>query len=174
MSDTKVTPMRRLSVRLPDPAHQRLQQHARRSGLPVARAATDLLCATLESDNPPVTTPTTRTARRTTSQRPAGTAPAGLSPPPWLPPGPDPQWEQNTKAAIAALCRRYPDALAKLERDWHKRPERVEVLAALATWRAGIDAAAEDPREELSFHNALQQLTRTLDRTPGLQLSALT
>jgi hypothetical protein len=54
--------------------------------------------------------------------------------------------------------------LAKLEQDWHERPERVEVLSALATWRASIDAAAEDPREELSFHNALQQLSRTLDR----------
>jgi hypothetical protein len=88
--------------------------------------------------------------------------------PPWLPSETDPHWPENTWGAIIALCRRYPDALAKLEHDWHKRPERVEVLAALATWRASIDAAAEDPREELSFHNALQQLTRSLGHASGL------
>jgi hypothetical protein len=70
--------------------------------------------------------------------------------------------------AIVALYERYPRALAKLEHDWHEHPERVETLAALAIWRANIDSSAEDPREELAFHNALQQLARILDQTPGL------
>jgi hypothetical protein len=34
-------------------------------------------------------------------------------------------------------------------------------------WRANIDAASEDPREEIAFHTALQQLMRLLDQTPG-------
>lgn len=42
--------------------------------------------------------------------------------------------------------------------------------AALAAWRANIDSSAEDPREELAFHNELQQLARILDRIPGLRL----
>jgi hypothetical protein len=160
--------MRRLSIRLPDPAHERLQEHARQSGLPVARTATDLLCTTLEADNPPTGRPAARSERHPAIEHSPSAAQAGTPPPPWLPSDSDPHWTENTKAAIDALCRRYPDALAKLEHDWHERPERVEVLAALATWRASIDATAEDPREELSFHNALQQLTRTLDRSGGL------
>jgi hypothetical protein len=71
-------------------------------------------------------------------------------------------------AAIVALHKRYAGALAKLEHDWHERPERTETLAALAVWRANIDEAAEDPREELAFHNAIQQLARVLDQAPGL------
>jgi hypothetical protein len=71
-------------------------------------------------------------------------------------------------AAILALHARYPRALAKLEHDWYEHPERAETLAALAVWRASIDAAAEDPREELAFQNALQQLARQLDQAPGL------
>jgi hypothetical protein len=48
------------------------------------------------------------------------------------------------------------------------RPARlVELLSALAAWRANIDAASEDPREEIAFHNALQQLARLLDHTLG-------
>jgi hypothetical protein len=48
-----------------------------------------------------------------------------------------------------------------------EHPERVETLAALAARRASVDSSAEDPREELAFHNALKQLARVLDQTPG-------
>lgn len=34
-------------------------------------------------------------------------------------------------------------------------------------WRTNIDAASEDPREEIAFHNGLQQLARIIDQTPG-------
>jgi hypothetical protein len=66
------------------------------------------------------------------------------------------------------LYERYPQALAKLEQDWYEHPERVETLVVLAFWRVNIDSSAEDPREELAFHNALQQLARVLDQTHGL------
>lgn len=159
--------MRRLSIRLPDPAYQRLQEHARQTGLPAARAITDLVCTTLDADAIPANGSGARHARRDPAQRRASANPAGTSPP-WLPSDTDPHWAQNTKDAIDALRNRYPNALAKLEHDWQKHPERAEVLAALATWRTSIDTQAEDPREELSFHNALQQLTRTLDRSTAL------
>ncbi len=35
----------------------------------------------------------------------------------------------------------------------------------MATWRTNIDAASEDPREEIAFHNGLQQLARIIDQT---------
>lgn len=44
----------------------------------------------------------------------------------------------------------------------------VEWLSALATWRTNIDAASEDPREEIiAFHNGLQQLARIIDQAPS-------
>jgi hypothetical protein len=171
--------MRRLSVRLPDPAHERLEGHARHAGLPIARAATALLCGALESDSlragtsaagnlhRPVGKPAAQSSRAL-KQPPRPANPPNAAGPPWLPSDTDPNWAANTWGAILALHRRYPDSLAKLEHDWHEQPERVEVLAALATWRASIDAAAEDPREELSFHNAMQQLAQTLERSVGL------
>jgi hypothetical protein len=88
--------------------------------------------------------------------------------PPWLPSEDAPAWAENTWGAITALHRRYPRALAKLEHDWYEHPDRTETLAALATWRASIDAAAEDPREELAFQNAIQQLARMLDQAVGI------
>jgi hypothetical protein len=87
---------------------------------------------------------------------------------PWIASDDDPAWHQNTWGMIVALHQRYQRALAKLEHDWYECPERAETLAALAFWRANIDSSAEDPREELAFQNALQQLARILDQTPGL------
>ncbi len=111
-------------------------------------------------------TATSRRARlRTRPTSPPRATSAGA---PWIAPDHDPVWHQNTWGAIVALHERYPRALAKLEHDWYEHPERVETLAALATWRANIDSSAEDPREELAFHNALQQLACLLDQTPGL------
>jgi hypothetical protein len=86
---------------------------------------------------------------------------------PWIAPEDDPDWHKNTWGEIVALHERYPRTLARLEYDWYEHPERVETLAALAVWRATIDASSEDPREELAFHNAIHQLARTLDHAPG-------
>jgi hypothetical protein len=153
--------MRRLSIRLPDPAYAALAERALAGGEPLASTASGLLRTVLEDpDAKPVRQ--TRTLRPAPRTRPPSTA----SGPPWLPVERDPNWAEQTWAAILALHARYPRALAKLEHDWYEHPERAETLAALAVWRASIDAAAEDPREELAFQNALQQLARTLDQPP--------
>ena len=148
-------------IRLPDPAHAALEQRAQQAAEPLASTASGLLRTVLEDSE----TATSRRARLRT--RPASPPRAPGAGAPWIAPDDDPTWHQNTWGAIVALCERYPRAFAKLEHDWYEHPERVETLAALATWRANIDSSAEDPREELAFHNALQQLTRLLDQTPG-------
>jgi hypothetical protein len=153
--------MKRLTIRLPDPAHQALEQRAQAAGEPLASMAAGLLRTAIDDEE-------VRPARRLRAERPTPRRPIATSGPPWLPPDGDKEWGPNMWAAIVALHKRYPGALAKLEHDWHERPERTETLAALAIWRANIDAAAEDPREELAFHNAIQQLARTLDQTLGI------
>lgn len=152
--------MKRLTIRLPDPAHETLEQRATEAGEPLASMAAGLLRTAIDDDVNP--------ARRLPSERPTTRRPTATSGPPWLPAEGDKEWGPNMWAAIVALHKRYPGALAKLEHDWHERRERAETLAALAIWRANIDAAAEDPREELAFHNAIQQLARILDQTPGV------
>lgn len=155
--------MRRLSIRLPDPAYETLAERAQAGGEPLASTASGLLRTVLED-------PDSKPAKRLRAPRPESRTrrPAQADGPPWLPSEQDPNWAKQMWAAILALHARYPRALAKLEHDWYEHPERAETLAALATWRANIDAAAEDPREELAFQNALQQLARTLDQTQGL------
>jgi hypothetical protein len=155
--------MRRLSIRLPDPAYAALEERALAGGEPLASTASGLLRTVLED-------PEARPAKRPRAERPAPRTrcPSGTSGPPWLPVEEDENWAQSTWAAIVALHKRYPRALAKLEHDWYEHPERTETLAALAVWRANIDSASEDPCEELAFQNALQQLARQLDQAPGL------
>jgi hypothetical protein len=157
-----VDAVKRLMIRLPDPAHAALEQRALQAGEPLASTAAGLLRTVLVDGDE------TKPARRVRSPRPgprsrsAGAAPGA----PWIASDDDPDWHRNTWGAIVALHKRYPRALAKLKHDWHEHPDRAETLAALAVWRANIDAAGEDPREELAFHNALQQLSRILDQTP--------
>jgi len=149
-------------IRLPDPSHEALQQRAQQTGEPLASTAASLLRTMLE-DGEQATKRRERLRTRPTPQtRAMGTGA------PWIAPEDDPDWHKNTWGMILALHERYPRALAKLEHDWYEHPERAETLAALAIWRASIDSSAEDPREELAFQNALQQLARTLDQTPGL------
>jgi hypothetical protein len=156
-----VDKVKRLMIRLPDPAHATLEERALAAGEPLASTAAGLLRTVLEDGE----AATSRRARlRTRTTAPPRTTGPGAE---WIAPEDDPAWHQNTWGAIVALYERYPRVLAKLEHDWYEHPERVETLAALAVWRANIDASAEDPREELAFHNALQQLARLLDQTPG-------
>jgi len=156
-------PMRRLSIRLPDPAYEALAARAQAGGEPLASTASGLLRTILED-------PDAKPAKRLRAPRPESRTrrPSHADGPPWLPSEQDPGWAEQMWAAILALHARYPRALAKLEHDWYEHPERAETLAALAVWRSSIDAAAEDPREELAFQNALQQLARALDQTQSL------
>jgi hypothetical protein len=157
-----VDEVKRLMIRLPDPAHATLEQRALAAGEPLASTAAGLLRTVLEDGE------VARTRRARLRTRPASSPRAAGTGAPWITSDDDPDWHKNTWGAIVALHRRYPRALAKLEHDWWEHPERVEMLAALAVWRANIDASAEDPREELAFHNALQQLARLLDQSPGI------
>jgi hypothetical protein len=79
----------------------------------------------------------------------------------------EPAWRAEMWGAIVAMSRRYPAMLGGLSEHWWRDRRLVEWLSALATWRIAIDAAAEDPREEISFHNALQQLARIVEQAPG-------
>ena len=148
--------MKRITIRLPDPTINLLQKHATRQGEPAATLAANLLQSALQQ--PPTKPP---------PQAPdPPTQPPALQPSPWIP-NDDPTWHQTTWQAIGVLYQRYPRALKHLESDWWQHSERVETLAALAVWRTRIDAAAQDPREELAFHHALHNLQTTLEHTPG-------
>lgn len=68
--------------------------------------------------------------------------------------------------SILALHCRYPLALGRLVEDWWRDSQLVETLCAMAAWRANIDAASEDPREELAFQNQLTHFSNVLDRLP--------
>jgi hypothetical protein len=156
--------VRRISIRLPDPALVLLEQRAQAQGEPVASAASNLLRTALENGVTESGGAKSRVAPRRslarTSTRPTPGAP-------WIAPEDDPDWHERMWGAIVALYERYPRVLARLEHDWYEHTERVETLTALAVWRANIDAAGEDPREELAFQAALLQLGRILDNAPS-------
>lgn len=57
--------------------------------------------------------------------------------------------------------------LGDLPAHWWRDRRLLEWLPALAPWRINIDAAAEDPREEISVHNALHQLARVVEHALG-------
>ena len=85
--------------------------------------------------------------------------------------------------AIVALHGRYPRFLDALKDGWWLDDAHTETLCALAVWRAEIDDAGEDPREELNFQarltvyaDALRQLGGGVTKTwkPGAPPSAWT
>ena len=81
----------------------------------------------------------------------------------WLEPyGGDPGWRAEMWGQIVALHGRYPRALGALKDGWWTDETHTETLCALATWRAEIDEAGEDPREELAFQAQLADYARAL------------
>lgn len=87
---------------------------------------------------------------------------------PWLEPyGGDPDWRQNTWGAIVALHGRYPRHLAHLKDQWWTDDAHTETLTALATWRQELDDTANDPRQELAFHNQLNDYAQRLNQQGG-------
>ncbi|MGH7442251.1 MAG: hypothetical protein ACREKE_06210, partial [bacterium] len=89
--------------------------------------------------------------------------------PPWLPPYKDQRaWRQDTWGQIVLLHARYSQALEHLPDEWWQYQTHTETLSALATWRAEIDNHAQDPREELAFHNQLNTYTNTLQRQSNI------
>jgi hypothetical protein len=88
--------------------------------------------------------------------------------PPWLEPyGGDPDWRQVMWGAIVALHGRYPRALGALKDEWWTDECHTETLSALAVWRAEIEDAGEDPREELAFQAQLADYAHALRQEGG-------
>lgn len=97
---------------------------------------------------------------------------------PWLEPwdAPAPEraaWRAEFWQATVSLARRYPTHLANLEADFYRLAHRAETLGALIAWRAELDAGEHiDPRHELAFQQALEQLAQLLkQQNPGADVS---
>ena len=69
--------------------------------------------------------------------------------------------------SIAALFGRYPRLLEPLKEGWWSEETHTETLCALAAWRAQIDDAGTDPREELAFQTQLADYSRILREQGG-------
>jgi hypothetical protein len=86
----------------------------------------------------------------------------------WLEPyGGDADWRADMWGQVVALHGRYPKALAWLQEGWWRDEEQTEMLCALATWRAELDDAGVDAREELAFHLQLRELSQVLRQAGG-------
>jgi hypothetical protein len=151
----------RIQISLPEAAVGQLRVIAKTTGEPASRVAARFVLSTLAGENH--------------AQPPAAPVPDATPPRPkprrrpvWLQPWDDEDriWLQNMWGSIVALLERYPTMLGGLPERWWRDARFVEWLSAMATWRTNIDAASEDPREEIAFHNGLQQLARIIDQTP--------
>lgn len=88
--------------------------------------------------------------------------------PPWLAPyGGDSEWQSRMWDAIVALHGRYSRALGVLKDEWWTDESHTETLCALAVWRAEIDDAGQDPREELAFQAQLADYSSVLRQEGG-------
>jgi hypothetical protein len=88
--------------------------------------------------------------------------------PRWLEPyGGDPEWRSQMWGAIVALHGRYSRALGAVKDEWWADASHAETLCALAIWRAEIDDAGQDPREELAFHAQLADYSHSLRQEGG-------
>lgn len=82
---------------------------------------------------------------------------------PWLEPyGGDPSWRAEMWGQVVALHGRYPRVLGALKDKWWTDESHTETLCALAVWRAELDDAGVDPREELAFQAQLADYAQTL------------
>ncbi|MGC2375300.1 MAG: hypothetical protein WA484_15635 [Solirubrobacteraceae bacterium] len=157
--------MSRIQISLPEAAIGQLRMIAKTTGEPTSRVAARFVLSTLAGENhaqPPATP-----VPDATPPRPK---PRPRRRPVWLQPWDNDEeriWLQDMWGSIVALLERYPTMLGGLPDRWWHDARLVEWLSALATWRTNIDTASEDPREEIAFHNGLQQLARIIDQTPS-------
>jgi hypothetical protein len=151
--------MSRIQISLPAETIDRLRALADQTGEPVARVAARLLLSGLTAhggDQPLVHTRLHR-RRQERDGRPA-----------WLEPyGGDPRWRSLVWGSIVALVARYPKHLQSLRDGWWEDSFQTEMLCAMATWRDQIDAAGQDPRDELAFHHQLVYYAEMLRQTQG-------
>ena len=86
----------------------------------------------------------------------------------WLEPyGGDGSWRQEMWGAVVALHGRYPRHLEVLKDGWWADEAHTETLCALTVWRAEIDDAGNDPREELAFQTQLSDYAHLLRQQGG-------
>lgn len=157
-----VGPMSRIQISLPEAAIGQLRVIAKTTGEPTSRVAARFVLSTLTGEHQVQPSAAPVAASRPPKPRPTRR-------PSWLPPWDEDEkwvWLQNMWGSIVALLERYPTMLGGLPDRWWRDARFVEWLSAMATWRTNIDAASEDPREEIAFHNGLQQLARIIDQTP--------
>lgn len=151
----------RLQVVLPDPVARQLHELAAGAGEPPSTIAGRFVRSGIAE------------AARDGKVRPLRPAPILLARKAgerarWLEPyGGDSVWRQQMWGAIVALHGRYPRHLEALKDGWWTHEAHTETLSALAVWRAEIDDAGEDPREELAFQSRLADYADTLAREGG-------
>jgi hypothetical protein len=146
----------KIQATLPDPAAHQLHQLAAGVGeAPATLAGHMLRQAIAHASQQGHVKPTRHT--------PIITAAGPDDRPDWLQPyGGDPEWRATMWGEIVALHARYPRHLSHLKDGWWNDDSHTETLCALATWRAQLDDAAEDPREELAFQTQLHDYAQTL------------
>jgi hypothetical protein len=151
---------RKIQIVLPEPVALQLQELADSRGEPLATFARQLvrdgiaLAATEDRVRAPAASASNPSSR---GGRPR-----------WLEPyGRDSAWRQEMWGAVVALHGRYPRHLEHLHTGWWSDESQAEMLCALAVWRADIDDAGQDPREELAFHHQLAEYAHTLRQQGG-------
>jgi len=86
----------------------------------------------------------------------------------WLEPwGGDARWRADMWGQVVALHGRYPRVLSAVKDKWWKDELHTELLCALAVWRAELDDAGVDTREEFHFHAQLADYAHTLRQEGG-------
>jgi hypothetical protein len=152
---------RRFQIVLPGPVADQLEELARGADEPPSTLAAQLVRGGVAQ------------AADTGKVRPLRQAPVIGRPAPraqrahWLEPwGGDAAWRADMWGQIVALNGRYPRALASLKQGWWNQ-EHVEVLGALAAWRAQLDDTGVDPREELIFRSHLLDYAARLRQEGG-------
>jgi hypothetical protein len=151
----------RLQVVLPDPVATQLHELAAGAGEPPSTLAGQLVRKGIAE------------AANDGKVRPPRPAPIllarnGVERARWLEPyGGDGDWKQEMWGAIVALHGRYTRHLDALKEGWWTDEAHTETLCSLAVWRAEIDDAGEDPREELAFQTQLSDYALTLRQQGG-------
>jgi hypothetical protein len=153
---------RKYQVTLPGPVSEQLEQLAAASEQPPTTLAGQFVRSEVARS---VADGMVRPLRQLPPTRRAVTTGARAR---WLEPyGGDADWRADMWGEIVALHGRYPKALAWLQEKWWADEELLETLCALVTWRAEIDDAGIDAREELAFHLQLRELAHILRQTGG-------
>lgn len=152
---------RRIQLVLPDPVATQLKELATGAQEPPATVAAQMLRGAIA---------TAAAEGRVRAARPAQARPARTTAERarWLEPyGGGREWSVAMWGAIVELHGRYPRQLEALQEGWWLDESHTETLCALAVWRAEIDDAGDDPREELTFQSHLAHYATVLRAQAG-------